>query len=96
MATKRQYTWFLYPLDGHTNEAISQRLGEENIQSDQLCEDGVKRNIWQCENYSLVAEMLRNKIQGSFKFDIYKREGKHGKIKQWKFSSKKKKNKKLK
>lgn len=87
------HTWFIHAFDAHTNEVISQSLGEESAQRDLMCEDGELRNLWQCDKYSLVKEMIHNKGIFNLRFSVYVREGKYGKIKLWKFSSKKKKKK---
>ncbi len=75
--------WYIYPLDGPTNEAIAAQLSEEDACRDQLCNDGKKRNLWRCD-HPFVAFLRRSSLGGGLKFLVFVREGKYGQIRPWK------------
>jgi len=42
------YNWFIEPKDAHTNEVIAGNCDEENLVTEIVCADGIKRNLWRC------------------------------------------------
>ena len=79
-------TWFIEPKDAATNSILSECLPGENAKTDVLCEDGQKRNLWECQ-HSLVAMLCRSALAPYFhaRFGIFRKEGKFGKVRPWKF-----------
>ena len=77
---KRQYTWFLEPLDNRTNEVIGKALGEmseENFHQS-IVFDGKRHNLWECPA-QLVADFNRSRTNLGLRFLVYNRLG-NGKI----------------
>ena len=79
----------MHPRDKDTNEAIANRLPQENAYPDVLCIDGHKRNLWLCE-YRLIAELERSRRSSKLDFTSHYRENLHGPVREWKFGRKKK------
>ena len=86
----REYTWFLEPLDSHTNEAISREVDENSSKRDVLCSDKKKRDLWECL-YSGLTKFRRSKTQLSLKFQVWRRKG-AGAVTPWPPVATKKKN----
>jgi len=80
--------WYLEALNIHTNEIIANELGAEMAQHGILCQDGVKRDLWECE-YRTIAKFLRNEQQGQLHFIVFYRERRYGPVKVWPFAKKK-------
>lgn len=85
MPRQEKERWFICPLNGLTNQMLAGRLPAENAQEKMLCEDGKKRDMWQCE-YSTVAELSRNSQVG-IRFIVWHRESQNSKLRLWKFES---------
>ena len=80
--SKKNYTWYIEPLDGgHTNEVLSRELPDTNFLRDKICADGEKRNLWQCD-YKFVSKMINGQESLKVKFAILVQEG-DGKIRLW-------------
>ena len=80
------YVWYLEPLDVMTNELIGKNLPEENAHENILCEDGVRRNLWECE-YAFTRRFASFNTGGKsvVKFKVFSRNGPRGKIRRWVF-----------
>jgi len=68
----------------HTNEVIARELPSENAHEDVLCQDGVKRDFWECE-YRFITRLLENEATARLNFKVFYREGKYGPVKPWPF-----------
>ena len=80
---EKEYTWFIEPLDGMTNEALANELpAETNFLSQKLCGDGEKRELWECRNFGLVRAFIRSASRKNYKFKIFLKEDK-GDIWRW-------------
>lgn len=87
--TKRQYTWYVRPLDaGHTNEAIIRildalALTEESLNQAKICEDGERFNVLQIPR-EIVSYLLKSRDELNLNFKLYIQEGKvrDGKIRE--------------
>jgi len=85
----RKYTWFIEPLDAHTNRVISREIPEEDFQRSTLCADGKRRNLWRC-SAQFVSLLRRNKKALNLKFNVFSCYG-HSKIRECSFLRKKRK-----
>ncbi len=74
---KVRYTWFIEPLDSHTNEVLARRLPEENASCHTL-EDGQEHNLWQCAS-DFVWFLKRSQENLALRFKVYNKAG-QGKI----------------
>ncbi|HEY4497498.1 MAG TPA: hypothetical protein VJC20_01950 [Candidatus Paceibacterota bacterium] len=75
---KRLYTWFIEPLDSHTNSIVS---GEaKSLESYKYFNDemGIERKVWECA-YNAIALLRASRKDLNLHFDVWVREG-HGKI----------------
>jgi hypothetical protein len=81
--------WYLEALDAHTNEVIASEITAEMAQHGILCQDGTKRDFWECQ-YATVAMLLRNEHQLNLHFKVFYRQGRYGPVKLWPFAGKKK------
>ncbi len=79
---REKYSWFIEPLDSYTNGVIARELSGENFEREILCGDKVKRNLWRCASYDIIAKLLRRKNDINVKFNIFVREG-GGKIRRF-------------
>jgi hypothetical protein len=84
MEKGRKITWFIFTNDAHTNKVISTEVPSENMHYDEMCSDGIQRNLWQCSG-QFVTKIRQSKKDQQLHFDIYKREGKYGSIKKVNF-----------
>jgi len=80
---KRDYKWFVEPLDSHTNGVISNEVPEENFSHGVICEDGKPHNLWEC-SFQVVSALMRSQRNLNLQFKIFNREGK-GKIRECTF-----------
>lgn len=85
-ANKRWYV----EATGHTNEVIARELPEENAHKDVLCQDGEKRDFWECD-YAFITKLVKNETVGQLQFRVFYREGRHGPAKPWPFLKRKRK-----
>ena len=75
MANKRDYSWYVEPLDAHTNEWVGKYLWEESAgNSLVLCFDGIRRDLWRCDR-DFVTKLKNSRHQLHFKFRIFVQEG---------------------
>jgi hypothetical protein len=88
---KQEYQWFVEPLDSHTNEVIA-RLLEQDMGADLTTitdEHGETKEAFIVEHKHIQA-LENSKKQQNLRFRKYNRKGKDGKIREWKFTGKKK------
>jgi hypothetical protein len=75
MSRERDYTWYIEPLDPHTNQWIGRSLWEEiDGCRSVLCADGVSRDMWRCDR-DFVEKLKRSRQQNRYKFKIFVQEG---------------------
>src|SRR3989338_8271726 len=84
----KEYTWYVEPLDAHTNGVISSELSAESFRRDLRDEDGALRKVWEC-GWPLVAKLRRNRRQQNLQFLTFVRAG-HGKMRSAAFLGKRK------
>ena len=84
---KRECTWFLEPLDAHTNQAIAREVGEENAQIGLKATDGKEHDVWQCP-YSVVGRCLKSRKTAKLKFKVFNRTTSHSPLRPWLFGNK--------
>ena len=70
----RNYTWFVEPLDSHTNKVFSDELLEEDFYRDLVCQSGIRRNLWRC-SWKSVSEFWNSKNDLGLRFKVYSQEG---------------------
>lgn len=90
---KVQTYWYAEPLNPVTNESIARELAKSADVSEAInldVGDGAQHSVYQLPSYQLVSMLYAGKRQFSFKFKIYRRQGKYGKVAEWKFGEKKK------
>lgn len=83
MAT--EYTWFVGPLDSHTNEVIGKELSSDDHDQErqEWCQTTIgKRQLWRCE-HSFITKLKNNRHHSHLKFEIFVRQGR-GKIRPFK------------
>jgi hypothetical protein len=90
MEKKKLIFWYIFTNDSHTNEVISREVPREDTLDGVKCSDGVKRKLWKCDG-TFVTKMFRNKDQQNLHFEVFKKEGKYGKIRRADFFDKKRK-----
>jgi len=73
------YTWYVEPLDGFTNEYISRELPAEDALRDQECADGEKHNIWLCK-FKFITRLKHS--QERLRYVVWVQEG-NGKKRKW-------------
>lgn len=77
---RREYRWFVEPMDSHTNQVIAQIVCEENLHMDKLCGDGERRNLWEMPHK--IVQMLEG--ERSLRFGVFVQRG-GGAIRKWRF-----------
>jgi len=78
--------WYVYPRDAVANQTFSRYLDPDDFCADKICSDGKKRNLWRCSSQK-IGEFERCANDLNLRFQIFVREGMHGKIRPWLFSS---------
>lgn len=94
MKQKREYVWFVEPMDSNTNMVIAQELSEENF-GRVKCEDEKKHNLWRC-SWDFVLSLQKSKRVLGLNFRSYNKQGTQGKIRNCTLLFKKIKRKKTK
>lgn len=71
---KKEYFWYVQPLDSHTNKVIAGQLPE-------MSEDSFRKkgNLWEC-SLEFVTSLYASKADFDLKFKIWGKQGHHGKI----------------
>jgi hypothetical protein len=77
---KREYKWFIEPLDAKTNQVLAEELPESNAGRHIICADGKPHNLWGCSS-GFLSSFIRNKRPLDLKFKAYARAG-EGKIRE--------------
>ena len=86
--------WYAEPLNPATNESIARELAKNSDVAEAInldVGDGAPRSAYQLPDYRVVALLYASKKSFGFKFKIYRRQGTRGKIAEWKFGEKSKK-----
>ena len=76
---EREYIWFAEPLDSDTNEIIAQQLPASDFNSEIVCVDGRKHNLWTCSN-QFAMSLVESEKSLDLHFKIWGKQGHHGKI----------------
>ncbi len=86
---KRKYTWYIEPLDTHTNAIIAGEIDSEtNFYRQRLCDDFTKRNLWQV-TAKFAKIMDKSRSEKNLDFHILVQEG-NGQIRLWNLAFQKK------
>ena len=80
--------WYVEALTAHTNEVIARELPPENAHKDVLCQDGVRRDFWEC-SYRFVSRLIKNKATANLEFKVFYRAYRSAPVKLWPFVRKK-------
>lgn len=77
---EKKISWFIEPLDSHTNAIIARRLAELNEISDStsqiaLDDKGIEHSAYQVKNHQRILEFYKSKNQFQLKFKVYTRTG---------------------
>ncbi len=84
---KKEYTWYVEPLDSQTNSIFSGQLPEEDFIASMHI-DREDHKLWRC-SYKQVAAFQRSKGHINLDFKVYNQRG-NGKIRNCDFLFKKK------
>ncbi len=74
---RRNYTWYICPLDGWTNQVISREIREENAYSEiEVSVQGVciKKKLWECD-FDTLMRVRSSKKRLNLRFKIWVKEG---------------------
>ena len=85
MEKAREYTWYIFAHDMHTNAVIAQAFGDdlsENCAFQVSCEDGVERNLWIVEHALLSYLTESKKKHEVLNFEVFVKVG-NGAPKRW-------------
>lgn len=69
-------TWYLYPEDGHTTEALGREVSPEDVCREVLCGDGGKRDLYRCE-WLFVKTAIKMMSTLHLRFSVWKQRGKN-------------------
>ena len=77
--------WFAQPLDDWTNEVLSknQRFLSEEAMSERS--RGIPYNMWACERYEFVRELINNRVRMNLRFKVWHKFG-NGVLSRWKLN----------
>ncbi len=70
---KREYTWYVEPMDDQTNATISGHVIEKSTIAECVavkCVDNERRNLWRC-NFDFVKLLHASKESLNLRFRIY-------------------------
>jgi hypothetical protein len=86
---KKQYQWFVKPLDAATNEVIYnglRALGSSDADEMRkiIDENGVSHLAWETD-YSFVSHLEKSAKQKALKFQVFNRTGENAKARPWPF-----------
>lgn len=76
--------WYVEALTAHTNEVIATDLPTENAHKNVLCQDSMKRDLWECK-HPFISKLLKNETALHLEFKVFYRVGEYGPIKPWPF-----------
>jgi len=71
---KRDYNWYVEPLDSDTNLAVSMQLPEENSGQYVCTTDNQHHNLWKC-SFLQASFFWRSKVRLGLNLNIYSQEG---------------------
>jgi hypothetical protein len=76
----RIYTWFVEPLDGHTNEVIAKEaaargVADEDFMCNILCSDNKRRDLWRLPT-DLVKYLWESRETHHLRIECFSIEGK--------------------
>ncbi|MBU2545359.1 hypothetical protein KKC65_02825 [Patescibacteria group bacterium] len=71
---KREYFWYVQPLDSHTNEVVSAQLPEKSEDS-----FSKKGSLWEC-SIEFVTSLYASRADFNLKFEIWGKQGHQGKM----------------
>ena len=90
--SKRDYVWLIDPRgDDVANEMLGKSLGDENAYTEQLCQDGRKRDMYRCPDHEFVANFERAAERKKLRYQVYVRVGRNSPARPWGFVHPKKK-----
>jgi len=70
----QDYSWYVEPLDSHTNEVLAREL--DDCWSDELKDgDGRFHQVWRCPDYSFITRLRQSRDNLQIDFVIYSRKG---------------------
>jgi len=70
----RTYSWFLEPMNAHTNAVFAREFSEENFCRGLRDKDGSSHNLWRCPG-ELIARFRNSSRELGISFFVYCREG---------------------
>lgn len=73
------YTWYVEPIGGLTNETISNELPPEDALREKTCADNETHDLWRC-NHEFITKLKNS--QQRLKFNVWVQEG-NGQIRIW-------------
>jgi hypothetical protein len=83
MENAREYTWYLFAHDMHTNAVIAQAFDAgESLAHGVRCNDGVERNLWKADHALLSYLTESKKKQEVLNFEVFVKVG-NGMPKRW-------------
>jgi hypothetical protein len=71
---EKNYDWFVWPADGHSNEVLSREIFEDATQTGIVCADDERRNMWQC-NYETAKYAWKSRHELHVDIKIFGRVG---------------------
>lgn len=77
---ERNYRWFIEPGNADTNAIVARNCSEEDCYTQQVCADGIRRNLWTCSK-KVRDSLIANKIRLKLSFTVFRMELPCGKIK---------------
>jgi hypothetical protein len=86
------FQWFVEPLNSHTNSVVKGLFDLEGDIYDfgsENTKDGKQVNVFRCNSYKTVGELLRCRNEKDLKLRIYVRRGSYGPLKEWTLYGKK-------
>ncbi len=78
------YSWYIEPLDEHTNEVIARELAQEcdAPERGRRCSDGKPHDLWRCRHI-LIERLRASRKRFNLRFRAYGQKG-NGPIREWK------------
>lgn len=70
---KREYNWYVEPLDSQTNLVVSMQLPEENF-GQPVCADKRYHNLWKC-SFQQARAFWKSRKNLGLSLNIYNQEG---------------------
>jgi hypothetical protein len=94
MSKKFETIWYIDPCgDSNANECVvgmlrgaGKTLPEQEECLGQECEDGKSRSLWRCPDHVFVSQFITQAQRFGYRFEIFHRKSKDGKIEAWPFT----------